>query len=297
MGVVARLRVLSSQFLSHPQTRSHPYAAWARFGWWQVRSRVIPRPMTMPFVNGSRLRVWRGRPASTAAWYFGLPDFEEMSFALHLLRPGDLFLDGGANVGVWSVLAASTGADVVAVEPAPDAVALLEQQARMNDFGPRLVVRCCALAEKPGTVRMTTGRDTANAVLEGGAADGPAAVEVPAETLDSLCRDRPPTFIKLDLEGYEPAALRGGRRVLGAPELLALVVETFRPHTWQTEPLRGMEQLLADHGFRPHAYRPADRTLEPLTDPQGGGQNTIYVRDAAAVAARVRPAAPAARPA
>jgi FkbM family methyltransferase len=295
MGIVARLQDLSAQFRKHPQTRSRPSAAWARFAWWQLKSRLTGRPMTNPFVNGSKLVVWRGRTSSTAAWYFGLPDFEEMSFALHLLRPGDLFLDGGANVGVWSVLAASTGAKVLAVEPVPDTFALLNRQAEVNDFGARFTARRCALSEGPGTVRMTTGHDAVNTVVAAGAPpDG--VTEVPADTLDALCGDRPPTLIKLDLEGHEPAALRGGRRVLASPELLALVIETFRPHNWQTESLGGMERLLAEHGFLPYLYRPADRSLEPITTHDGGGQNTIYVRDAAAVTDRARAAAPA-RPA
>jgi len=71
------------------------------------------------------------------------------------------------------------------------------------------------------------------------------------------------------------------------------VVETFRPHNWDTPNLRAIERLLAGHGFLPYRYDPVARELSALAGPADGDQNTIYVRDPVAVAARVRAAPPA----
>lgn len=43
---------------------------------------------------------------ATGNWYCGLQEYEDMSFVLHALRPGDLFVDVGANIGSYSILAA-----------------------------------------------------------------------------------------------------------------------------------------------------------------------------------------------
>lgn len=285
MGIFDKLARLNVFIRSHPVTRHRPLAAWARVVYWQLRSQVTPRPMAINFVNGSRLWVWPGRAASTSAWYVGLPDHAEMTFLLHLLRPGDLFVDGGANVGVWSVLAASTGASVIAVEPVVETAELISRQGELNRFGSSLRVVRSALSDTPCTVSMTTGDDVGNRIV----ADRPPdakTVAVPCQTLDQICDGTTPAVVKLDLEGHELAAVRGAARVLAHPTLLALVVETFRPHNWRMESLQELERTLAGHGLLPHDYDPDGRVLVPLAAPDAGGQNTIYARPDA-VAARL----------
>jgi FkbM family methyltransferase len=221
---------------------------------------------------------------STAAWYFRLPDFEDMLFALHLLRPKDLFVDGGANTGVWSVLAASTGADVLAVEPAPETFALLQRQAALNQVGGQVHCVQCALAAEAKTLWITTGLDSGNHVVDIGQS---GATAIPAVTLDQLCRDRPATLIKLDLEGYELEALRGAVDVFANPALLAVIVETFRPHNWRLEYLQAIDALMSQRGFRPYGYQPEARAVFPITAPEQSGQNTIYLRDGESVRKRL----------
>ena len=289
MGVGTKLARLRALIDGHPDTRHRRAAAWARVAYWQARSRITVRPMVMRFANGSRLWVWPGRPASTAAWYVGLPDYAEMTFLLHLLRPGDLFVDGGANVGVWSVLAASTGAAVVAVEPVAATADLLECQGELNRLGPRLRVARCALSDAPGVVTMTADEDVGNHIVASASPQG-KGVAVPCDTLDRVCTGGTPVAVKLDLEGHELAALRGAGRILADAALLAVVVETFRPHNWQLESLRELERLLYDHGLTPHDYDPAARELVPLTEPSAGGQNTIFARVGAELTTRLNPA-------
>jgi FkbM family methyltransferase len=283
-----RLRPIWTAIRTHPIAAREPLRAAARVLWWQIRRRLSARAMPVPFVNGATFHVFHNRPASTAVWYYRLPDPDDMLFALHLLRPGDTFLDGGANVGVWSVLAASAGAGVVAVEPVPDTFAVLESELAVNRFPipPRAV--CAALAAEPGVVRMTADRDSANQVTTDG------GVEVPARTLDDLTADTRPTLVKLDLEGYEYEALRGAGLTLRSPTLLALVIETFRRHNLSTPLLQNIERLLAEHGFHPFAYDPTGRRLTPLSaaESSGDSNNTIYIRDRAAVDARLAAAPP-----
>jgi FkbM family methyltransferase len=290
MRLIHQLGWLAAAVRDHPLTGRAPWAAWGRFAWWQFRSRFVRRTMTVPFVNGTRLTVIRGRPISTAVWYFGLPDYDEMLFALHLLRPGDLFVDGGANVGVWSILAASTGADVIAVEPVRDTFDILTAQVALNDMGGRITCRRCALGAARGELHLTTDLDAGNHVVADPATGLTEAV--PAEPLDHLRADRRPTLIKLDLEGHELPALTGAAGVLADPTLLGLVVETFRPDNWETPNLRAIEGLLAAAGFHPVRYEPGRRSLTALTKPNEGGQNTIYVRDTAAVRRRLESAPP-----
>jgi hypothetical protein len=63
-------------------------------------------PVVVPFVGDTRLLVARGMRGATGNVYVGLHEFEEMAFALHALRPSSRFIDVGANVGSYTVLAA-----------------------------------------------------------------------------------------------------------------------------------------------------------------------------------------------
>lgn len=289
MSMFKHLASIWTLFSTHPATRHKRFGAMLRYVYWQIRRRFTGKPLRMRTVNGGRMLVFPSRTSTTAAYYLGLPDFDDMLFMLHLLRPGNRFLDGGANLGVWSVLAANAGAQVVSIEPAPDTHELLQRQIAENGYGDRIKPVRCALADRKGVLWLSAGRDAGNSIQANG-----EGTEIIAETLDDLTVGEEPTMIKLDLEGYELEALRGASRLLASPDLLALVIETFRPHNWSHEKLRQIERLLGEQGFLPYEYHPAERRLALLAPlepgPGNGGQNTIYIRDLPAVAARVQSA-------
>lgn len=56
------------------------------------------------WIEGARLMVRNGMTGATGNIYCGLHEFTDMSFVLHLLRPDDLFVDVGANIGSYTVL-------------------------------------------------------------------------------------------------------------------------------------------------------------------------------------------------
>jgi hypothetical protein len=88
----------------HPLTRNAPVAAIVRFAGWQVASRMRTE-IVVDWIGGAKLAVRRGMTGATGNIYCGLHEFAEMGFLLHLLRPGDVFVDVGANVGSYTVLA------------------------------------------------------------------------------------------------------------------------------------------------------------------------------------------------
>lgn len=104
-------------YLNHPLGKLDRKDTLLRMFRWQIGSRLLGQPCAMPFVNGIRLLVRKGMRGATGNIYVGLMEFEDMAFVLHFLRNDDVFIDVGANVGVYSILAASRGADVVAMEP------------------------------------------------------------------------------------------------------------------------------------------------------------------------------------
>ena len=90
---------------SQPLNKDARLRAVLRFFRWQIASRLIKCSIAMPFVEDTLLLATSGMAGATLNWYNGLHEPREMGFALHLLRPGDLFVDVGANVGSYTVLA------------------------------------------------------------------------------------------------------------------------------------------------------------------------------------------------
>lgn len=117
--------------------------------------------------------------------------------------PGDVFVDVGAYTGWFARLAARAGADVVALEPSPDAVATLRRHVA---GGPR--VRVVHTAVGPGHGERAFGlpdagnRGGASAVLDGAAPAFTAPVRPLGEVLsaDEIGRAR---VVKIDVEGDE----------------------------------------------------------------------------------------------
>src|SRR4051812_14088428 len=89
----------------HPLNAGSRWAALGRVARWQMASRLLTAPVALPFVEGTFLLASRGMTGATGNWYCGLHEVHDMAFVLHLLRDGDHFLDVGANVGSYTILA------------------------------------------------------------------------------------------------------------------------------------------------------------------------------------------------
>src|ERR1035437_7563434 len=83
----------------HPLAGRNKLAAYKRFFRWQLIQTISPGPRICPFVEDSALLLEKGMSGATGNIYCGLLEFEDMAFVLHLLRPGDMMGDVGANVG------------------------------------------------------------------------------------------------------------------------------------------------------------------------------------------------------
>jgi FkbM family methyltransferase len=260
--------------LSHPLNRGRPLSTLGRFAGWQIASRLCTE-IEFEWIEGAKLIVSRGMTGATGNIYCGLHEFAEMGFLLHLLRPNDLFLDVGANVGSYAILAASLcSARVIAFEPDPDSARVLRRNIAINHLSALADVREAAVGGVHGKTAFTLGLDTMNRV----AGLGDQSVQlVPIIRLDDIPDAETPTLIKMDVEGFEEQVLSGASRVLGSPSLLAVQSELCSPMVQHT---------LQSFGFERRFYDPFTRTLRPT--PFGYRmQNALFVHDTELVTERL----------
>ncbi|HEX4033821.1 MAG TPA: FkbM family methyltransferase [Solirubrobacteraceae bacterium] len=198
---------LTNIVLGAPPARSAPVPARARIG-------------GVEFALDLRESLHR-------AVYLDLFSLELRRVVLPLLGRGELFVDAGANFGFWALLAARRGCRVIAIEPLPATRTRLQENARRNGLDGAIEVVAAALSDEGGALTLSvTGGESgqASAHPPQGSADAETFV-VPAVTLDSLLGERAVRFLKIDVEGHEPALLRGADRVLRAGRVDFLLIE------------------------------------------------------------------------
>jgi FkbM family methyltransferase len=271
----------------HPLNRGCEVAAIGRWARWQVASRLAPGPILVPFVGKTWLLARPGEAGITANIYYGLAEYEDMAFTFHLLRPGDHFIDVGANAGAYTILASGVaGAFTEAFEPIPATADRLEYNVVINTLGHLVTVHRVGIGSCPGVLRFAVAEDTVNHV----ATEDEVAEELPVETLDRMLSRNAPTLIKIDVEGFEPEVLAGAAEVLRSKSLLAVIVEingSYERYGFSVDDVSGP---LSDAGFEPCAYDPTARSLARSSVDNSNSANTIFVRDRQSVEERLETA-------
>lgn len=252
---------------------------------WQIAKAVGASHAVVTY-GPMRLLCRPGHSYASSVLYFGLPEWDDMCFVLWYLAEGDLFVDVGANVGVYSLLAktAVPRCGVIAVEPDLDARECLRENSALSGASVE-EIREVALGEVPGPAPFTSGLDTVNR-LAGTGEPGTTTVEV--RTLDDVLAGRIPALVKIDVEGAELAVLRGGRRTLEARPGPVVLLEINREcYRFGSSPM-AISDHLARLGYSLYEFTADRARLVPYstgTLPRTG--NVIAARDRAAVEARL----------
>ena len=244
-------------------------------------------PVAVDFAGGTRLLVSRGQTGATGNVYTGLHEFGEMAFVLHVLRPDDLFVDVGANVGSYTILAAgAVGARCVSFEPDPDTMESLQRNVLANSLDSRVELRQTVVGRSEGIAQFTSGADTLNHVADGSDA---GAVPTQMTTLDTALEGRSTQVLKIDVEGYESEVIAGAAKTLESREIIAVIMETNGSGSRYGVSDAELHRAMIEYEFVPCSYDPFARSLTQHTQPVSGG-NTIYVKDRAQAMARVETA-------
>jgi FkbM family methyltransferase len=190
---------------------------------------ALGRPPLRVSVDGVELRGFFRHRSFLA--HLARGDYELLSRSAFRegLADADLVADVGAHVGFYTLLAAreAPAASVVAFEPDPyNAAALRSNVARAGASGVRVVES--AVSDSAGRASFRQALGTIGSSLVPRTGGGPTRdIEVATTTLDAalggLSGRR--LLLKLDVEGAERAALRGGERALRSAAAVVAIVE------------------------------------------------------------------------
>lgn len=259
---------------------------WQRFGL-AMRERLLRRETVT--IGDVRLQV-ACESAQDIRRTRTLPWKEEGTIAwiLEAVQPGDVFVDVGANIGLYSLLAAhrvGEGGMVCAFEPHAVNFLSLLRNIQLNGLDRRIRAFSCALHEQLAVLDFNYREWTSGSAMSqfGGTRDADEREFVPAArerklgvSLDDLVERfgmARPMHVKIDVDGNELLVVRGMRRILRGPG---------RPRSVQVEVNQrhrdALFALFAECGYEPCARHDTARGKKKIAagaDPAQVAHNVV----------------------
>lgn len=196
-------------------------------------------------------------------WYFVEGAAKNLSLQLSrtLIKPGDVVVDIGANIGLWvmgAALKAAPEGNVHAFEPMPENFVRLEHNLTLNGLD-SVVCRQLALSDRCGHSILYTPpvHNSALGSLQPGG-EGDRSIETELVTLDYYCEQQAidhVDFMKVDVEGAELLVFRGAGRILGSTRAPVIMFETDEVLTARfASSSASVKAILHEYGYELFRY-------------------------------------------
>ena len=259
------------------------YKAIVRYFWFHI-STNSGQPFNTPLLK-QKLWVLKGMGSQTNYFTY-LEDFEDMLFLLHYIRPSDLFIDIGANMGSYSILAGGIKkANVISIEPSPINYHWLLKNIQQNGLD---------LFIKPNQIALGNQCREIQIVSKGALSYITEKIDETRMSVRMTKLDNISEFgdcIKMDVEGYELSVLEGGKNVLTNPRTNVLIIE-MKEFDKNYLPKSEVYNFLIAQEFHPYSYNPIKRELRLLPTYNRSLPNTIFIRNIKQAQNRIRTSKP-----
>ncbi len=205
--------------------------------------------------------------------YRGDFELEERDFVNAFLRPDDVFIDVGANIGVYSLIAGycvGRWGTVYSFEPHTTTFKRLCENVRLNQLENVVSFRM-ALSDKDGVLPLqisTDGFDAWNSFAKPNDNQTVAVEEVKCVQWDTFAAEQDlagrTTIMKMDVEGWESRVLSGGKKVLSRDDAPVLLIEFSDSEAEAAESsCAEVYNSLLDLGYQIFIYDHKNRSIIP----------------------------------
>jgi FkbM family methyltransferase len=248
-----------------------------------------PHETLVPTTDGRRLYADLATGMSDLIYFLGEYERAVTRVVSSVVRPGDICLDAGANMGWYTTLLhelAGPGGEVHAFEPVPAIFGALERNVALLHDPSNVHLRNVALGSDAGTVaiHLFAGLPNGHASMSEMDRDDYETVDVPVITLDSYLEDQGVErvdVVKMDIEGAELMFLRGAERLLAQEVppvwMIEMALATTRGFGYLPDDLVQFLRARADHDF--YAVDDLTGQLRPIDGfaPDDIGANVLCV--------------------
>jgi FkbM family methyltransferase len=268
---------------SHPNCKNKQFESVGKFLGWQIYKRAIRRPLDFDIISNVKIRCYSDSRSSSSALYCGLYDFNEMNFLLRYLRPEDTFLDVGANIGIYTLLAASciTQGSIYSFEALPKNCERLRQNLALNKVE-NVNLHNIAVADREGSMLLNLAEGDSMPFLTDKAND--RTISVQSNTLNNLLQD-----CNQNIEGAELIALRGAIPLLQKHSPPVWILEILDVSDSRPNNQVSLLKFLQEFGYGIYNYDALTNKLTPcaLNDKQGKNVLAIAAEKLSSVYERI----------
>ena len=175
---------------------------------------------------------------------------------LSILREDDVVLEVGANIGYYALMEASRCRKIYAIEPHPENVARLKRNIELNGYE-NIEVQHGGFGEVDGTLKLYTSELSNWHTAKENPGSGSDFIEVDCHRIDTFAKaHEAPTFIKMDVEGFELQVLRGATETLKTVRHLFI---ELHGSLLAEEEIREVLDMIAASGLKPSLVIQYDR--------------------------------------
>jgi FkbM family methyltransferase len=253
---------------NHPANSGERIQALKRSADWWLKHRGAETPIEVNSFGYKALLYPDSNLTRNIIYYTQLYDFNDMQFVQQYLRPGDAFLDIGANIGHYTLLACSivgqTG-HVSAFEPVPQTVERLKENIAHNTLD-QVKVYPMVVGLVDGNIDFTVVQDSVSHITASSDSPRSTKIQVPCRRLDGVVEDRPYAMAKIDVEGAELEVLKGASKLLSKQNPPVLMLEINGAHRRYGVETQDILNYLHEFGYVSALYEADGKKLSFTTE-------------------------------
>lgn len=239
---------------THPLNKGKLFQTFLRVVWWKFNQLWIQQTTIVPFVDGIVCICKPNSSYGSLIVYTTWPEYEEMQFVQKTLQPNAIFVDIGAGIGDYSLLAASkikTG-KIIAFEPNKQVFKDMQDNIALNNLHSIISALPYAVSNISGEVAFDASEVSELGHISVTKKPSKRVERVKALKLDSFLKKLnivTVDFLKVDVEGAESFVFEGAHSLLKRKAIKTILFE-LNPNSMRYN--RQREQtltLLAGYGY------------------------------------------------
>ena len=253
------------------------------------RNFLKKKDLVIPWINDAKFILHKSDVPLLYNVYWGISEYPDMIFLAHCLRENNIFIDCGANVGTYSIIASKVaGANSITFEPNPNTIIKLNRNIELNNLEKKIDVRKIALSDKIGNLYFSNYGDTDDVLnrVSLNQSSSSANILIKSSTLDDEINIKEDFILKMDVEGYESKLIKGAKKLLANENLLALIIEINQMiDDYGEENREDLHNIILSYGLTPINYDPfnriVSRKIKDLTNLNkiNNSPNIIYIKN------------------
>lgn len=216
--------------IRNPYNRNKKFLFLLRLLWWKLNRKFFRLPVVVPLFKDIKFICYPQSSFGSLIVYTNYPEYSETRLVQKLLRKNSVFIDVGANIGYYSLLAASIikKGKIFAFEVDKRALNNFYENINLNKLEDKIDVVEKLVSDKDGYERFIVSSESEVNRIVGKSGSGKDFLKFPCIKLDSFAKEKNISFIdflKIDVEGAEYKVLNGAGELLKEKRIKYLLFE------------------------------------------------------------------------